>query len=61
MVWVMMDSTAKMSTERFQKYLTDIRQWAAEFLNYRLPEPNEIEEGSNNKLKRVRFYFRRLS
>jgi len=21
-----------------------IRQWAAEFLNYRLPEPNEIEE-----------------
>ena len=32
------------SAERFQKYLVDIRQWAAEFLNYRLPEPNEIEE-----------------
>ena len=42
---VMMESTAKMSTERFQKYLADIRQWTAEFLNYRLPEPNEIEEG----------------
>jgi hypothetical protein len=36
------ERTSKMTTERFMRYCADIQQWAAEFLNIYLPDPNEI-------------------
>jgi hypothetical protein len=37
------ERTSKMTTERFIKYCADIQQWAAEYLNVYLPDPNEYE------------------
>lgn len=34
-------STAKMSTVRFMEYIADIQQWAAEYLNTVIPDPEE--------------------
>ena len=38
------ERTSKMTTERFMKYCADIQQWAAEYLNVYLPDPNEIPQ-----------------
>lgn len=40
---VIIESTSHMSTVRFNKYYEDIQQWAAEFLNFRIPSPNEVD------------------
>ena len=36
-------STAKYTVEEMQIYWRKITQWAAEFLNLQIPEPNEVE------------------
>ena len=36
-------STAKMDTQRFNRYYEDIQRWSAEFLNCYIPSPNECE------------------
>jgi len=36
-------STTELTTVEFEEYLAKIRQWAAEFLNVSIPEPNEVE------------------
>ncbi len=36
-------STTDLSTVQFETYMSDIRQWAAEFLNINIPEPGEVE------------------
>jgi len=42
-------STAKYTVEEMQEYWRKITQWAAEFLNLQIPEPNEIEWSSQKK------------
>ena len=37
------ESTASLDTVRFEKYLSQIKQWAAEFFNCPIPDPNEVE------------------
>jgi len=37
------ESTAKMNTERFGEYIEEIKRWAAEYLSLYLPDPNEVE------------------
>jgi hypothetical protein len=38
------ESTAAMNTVRFNKYYADIQQWAIEFLDCYIPDPNEIPD-----------------
>lgn len=40
---LVIESTAKMDTVRFNKYYEDIQRWAAEFLGCYIPSPNECE------------------
>jgi len=40
---LIVESTAKMDTARFNKYYEDIQRWASEFLNFYIPDPNEYE------------------
>ena len=40
---LIVESTAKMDTKRFNKYYEDIQRWAAEFLCFRIPDPNEVD------------------
>ena len=40
---VIVESTTKMDTKRFNQYYSDIQRWAAEFLNCYIPSPNEID------------------
>ena len=35
-------STAKMSIERFAEYIEDIKRWASEYLSFYIPDPNEV-------------------
>lgn len=37
------ESTAKMGTERFNRYYAEIQQWASEFLGCYIPSPNECD------------------
>jgi len=37
----LVESTSKMNTKRFIRYYEDIQRWAAEFLGYDIPSPNE--------------------
>ena len=37
------ESTAKMSTERFAEYIEEIKRWAAEYLSLYIPDPDEVE------------------
>ena len=37
------ESTAKMSTERFNEYIEEIKRWAAEDLSMYIPDPEEME------------------
>lgn len=39
---IVVESTAKMSTTRFNEFYADIQKWAAEFLNLYIPDPGEI-------------------
>lgn len=36
-------STTDLSISEFNTFMADVRQWAAEFLNISIPEPNEVE------------------
>lgn len=36
------ESTAKMTVERFIEYTEAVKRWAAEFLNIYVPDPNEF-------------------
>jgi hypothetical protein len=36
-------STTELTTIEFEEFMTNIRQWAAEFLNVQIPLPNEVE------------------
>jgi len=40
---LIVESTAKMDTKRFNRYYEDIQRWAVEFLGVRIPSPNECE------------------
>lgn len=40
---LVIESTAKMDTKRFNQYYDDIQRWAAEFLDCYIPSPNECE------------------
>ena len=40
---LVIESTAKMNTVRFNRYYSDIQQWAAEFLGCYIPSPNECD------------------
>ena len=35
-------STSKLSTKRFEEYMSEIRQWASQELDCYIPEPNEV-------------------
>jgi len=37
-------STKKLNTEKFEKYLSNIRIWATSELGIKIPLPNEVEE-----------------
>jgi len=37
-------STAQLTTTEFMEYIQEIQQWAAEFLNVYIPDPNEQTE-----------------
>ena len=43
---IVVESTAKMNTVRFNKYYEDIQRWASEFLNVYIPDPNECDYAS---------------
>lgn len=34
-------STKELTTKEFQTFISEIQQWAAEYLNTRIPDPNE--------------------
>jgi hypothetical protein len=36
-------STAELTTVEFERYCSDVRQWASEELTFSIPEPNEVE------------------
>lgn len=36
-------STTKLNTKEFEEYLSNIRQWASEYLNLYIPLPDEVE------------------
>jgi hypothetical protein len=38
------ESTTRLDTETFERYLAAIRGWADEFQNIKIPLPNEVEE-----------------
>ena len=40
---LIIESTAKMDTKRFNKYYEEIQRWAAEFLDCYIPSPNECD------------------
>ena len=37
----LLGSTAKLTTTEFMTFISDVQQWAAEFLNIQIPDPNE--------------------